>query len=349
MVILGQLISSICNSKIMTNKNLITFIKKIGIFSLPILALLIWYVNSDPFKVINTYKIYNNQPVELNQGYISWQSFLNNRDSLKYDSFLLGNSCTMAYPTTVWKSFLNNGTPIRLNANSESLYGIWKKIKRLDESAVSLKNVLLLLDHGTLLKVINNKSHSLILHPDLSGMGQAEFQKEFVTAFFNPKFLIPYIDYTIFKKNRKYMKGIVLNKSDNRNNLTNDIINPREIEIEQQAENYWIKHKKEFPIRANKPKAYAEVVFNKQMKMLSEISDIFKKHHTNYQIIINPQWCQKKINLNDLNQLKMIFGKNRIHDFSGKNQYTQNKEYFYEKSHYRPLLGKIILEKIYPN
>ncbi|MCZ4693462.1 histidine kinase [Ancylomarina euxinus] len=331
----------------MANKDLVTFVKKTGIFLLPILALIIGYFYSDPFKVNHTYKAYNNQPIELNQGYISWQSFLNHRDSLKYDSFILGNSCTMAYPTTIWKSFLENANPIRLNANSESLYAIYKKIKRLDESGVYIKNVLLIIDNNTLGKVVKNTSHTRILHPDISGISETEFKKEFITAFFNPKFLIPYIDYCIFHTYRKYMRGVIMEKDDHRNQLTNDIRNPRESEIEQFERQYWVTHKKEFPARELHIDDYSQVIFNTQKKMLSEICEIFKKHKTDYQIIINPEWSQRKFNNQDLIELKNIFETDRIHNFSGKNIYTENQEYFYEKSHYRPLLGRIILQEIY--
>lgn len=347
MAILEQPILSTYSFNNMQNKNIITFIKKIGVFLLPVFALIIWYLNSDPFKVIHTYRTYSNQPIDLNQGYISWQSYLNHKDSLKYDSFIFGNSCTMAYPTTLWKNYLQGASAIRLNGNSESLYAIHKKIKRLDELGVPIKNILLLLDHNTLRKLAKTNSHSRILHPDVSHIKQIEFQKEFMAAFFNPEFLIPYVDYMVFGKFRNYMKGIIITKDYYRNNQTNDIINPRELEIEQLGQSYWDNHKKEFPLRSNKPKEYAQVIFNKQNKILNEINEIFKKHHTNYQIIINPEWSQRKLNNLDLKQLKSLFDPGRIHNFSGKNQYTQNKTYFYEKNHYRPLLGKIILQEIY--
>lgn len=333
----------------MKKKNLSTFARKILIFLIPIFILFIWYLNSDPFRVLHTYKYYENDPTELNQGYISWQSFLNNRDSLKYDSFLLGNSCTMAYPTTIWKPYIGNGSPIRLNASSESLYGIYKKVKRLDECGAPIKKALFLLDHSTLRKVIKNNKHSRILHPDVSGIGKLEFQKVFITAFFNPKFLIPYFDYCVFHKYRKYMRGIIMKQDDHRNQLTNDIINPREFEIEKLKEQYWVKHKNELPARTLHIEAYPQVIFNKQNKMLSEISEIFKKHETDYQIIINPEWSQKSLNKTDLTKLKNIFAADRIHNFSGKNKYTENKENYYEKSHYRPILGKLILQDIYKN
>ena len=316
---------------------------------IPLFLLIAWYFNSDPFKVLKKYQIYENNPIELNTGYIAWQTLLNHKDSLKYDSYIIGNSCTMAYPTTLWKPFIEKASPIRLNANAESLYAIHKKIKRLDQLNAPIKNVLLLVDYWTLQKVAKNNSHTRILHPDVSGMGKGEFQKEFATAFFNPKFLIPYIDFKLFNTYRKYMEGVIMDKYDQRNQLTNDVINPREAEIEELKGRYWEKHRKELPPRADKVKPYVQVIFNKQEQMLKEICSIFRKHNTNYQIIINPEWSQKKLDSKDLSELKDIFEPNRIHDFSGKNAYTENQEYYYEKAHYRPILGKIILQEIYKN
>lgn len=331
----------------MNNKNLLTFYKKTVIFLIPIFLLIGWYIKSDPFRVLNKYQTYENNPILLNTGYIAWQTFLNHKDSLKYDSYIMGNSCAMAFPTTLWQPFIENGSPIRLNANSESLYAIYKKIKRLDQLNMPIENVLLLLDNEILQKISKSNSHNKILHSDVSAIGKVEFQKKFATAFFNPKFLIPYVDFKLFHTYRNYMEGIIMNKYDQRNQLTNDIINPREAEIEKLKDQYWVKHKKELPFRADKVNPHVQAIFNKQKYMLKEICSIFQKHNTNYQIIINPEWSQKKFNTEDLKLLKTIFEKNRVHDFSGKNQYTENKTYFYEQSHYRPLLGKIILQKIY--
>jgi len=331
----------------MNKKNLSLFIKKILIFLIPFLIIIAGYLISDPFKVTRIYKEYKNNPVLLNQGYICWQSYLNHKDNLKYDSYILGNSCTVAFPTNIWKPYIKDAVPIRLFGDGESLYAIYKKVKRLDQSGVPIKNVLLLLDNSTLKNVDPNNSHTRILHPDISPIGVFEFQKEFIIAFFNLKFLLPYADYCLFHTYRKYMKGILTNKDLYRNQITNDFRNPREDEIEIKKEQYWLDHKKEFPKRDRVIAPYSQSIFNKQKNILTEISEIFKKNQTNYHIVINPEWSQKELNNKDLSELKKIFELNRIHNFSGKNIYTENQKNFYEMGHYRPLLGKIILQRIY--
>lgn len=50
------------------------------------------------------YNRYDNSPVMLNEGYIGWQMYMNNRDSIAFDSFIMGNSCTMAYQCHEWEN-----------------------------------------------------------------------------------------------------------------------------------------------------------------------------------------------------------------------------------------------------
>lgn len=331
----------------MQNKNFKSLLYKLTLAGTPFLILLVWYFTSDPFKVLHKYKSYENKPVELNQGYIRWQTYLNHKDSLHYDSYMFGNSCVMAYPTCCWQKHIGDGHPIQLHGNAESLYNIHEKIKCLDDSGAPIKNMLVVIDHGTLGKILVNNYYSRILHPDISGMSTAEFQKEFVKAFINPEFLIPYIDYKLFHKYRNYMRGAMMKWDDQRNQFTNEIINPREAEITKYGEEYWVRHKKEFPCRNPEECILPPVIFSKQRKMLTDIQKICKKHNANYHIIINPEWDQKKFNPKDLIAMQKIFGHDRVHDFSGKNKYSQNKEYFYEQAHYRPVLGEIILGEVY--
>jgi hypothetical protein len=328
-------------------RTLLHFSIKILILFIPLIIILVYYLSVDPFRVLHTYKNYNEQGLTSNTGYIGWQSYLNNRDSAKYDSFLFGNSCAMAYNTKVWQSYLQDAHPIKLHGSSEGLYAIYKKIVRLDERGENLKNVIILLDHSTLKKDKEYTKHTFILHPDISKTSQLKFQFTFLKAFLLPKIFTNYFLFQLTDHYSKNMAGIINTNELYRNQVTNDFINPRHWEIEKSKKQYWINHKKEFPERSEKCTCYDSMIKTKHKKMLSEIKAIFQKHQTNYQIIINPQWCQKPINPDDLKELKTIFETKRVHNYSGKNKYTENQYNFYEQAHYRPTLGRKILDDIY--
>lgn len=64
------------------------FTMKLSILLTPFIALLVVYFLNDPFMVLRHYNRYDNSPVMLNEGYIGWQMYMNNRDSIAFDSLL---------------------------------------------------------------------------------------------------------------------------------------------------------------------------------------------------------------------------------------------------------------------
>ena len=49
----------------------------------------------------------------------------------------------------------------------------------------------------------------------------------------------------------------------------------------------------------------------------------------------------------EVEQLKELFGAENVYDFSGINKYTNNIRNYYEGAHYRPCLGRQLLDSIY--
>ena len=80
--------------------------------------------------------------------------------------------------------------------------------------------------------------------------------------------------------------------------------------------------------------------------MLKEIKKIFEKHNTKYKVIISPLYNQTKLSIQDLATLKSIF-QNDLYDYSGVNSFTQNIHNYYEKDHFRTLVGDSIFSIIY--
>lgn len=90
-----------------------------------------------------------------------------------------------------------------------------------------------------------------------------------------------------------------------------------------------------------------EAIKNSQKEILQNIARILKRQNANTKIIISPTYDQEKLNPGDLKYLEDLFGKNSVHDFSGINQYTSDFRNYYETSHYRPHVARMILEEVY--
>ncbi len=323
------------------------FIIKCVLFLVPFFVLAGIYFYDDPFKVLREYKKYDNDPIFLNEDYIGWKTYKNYRDSLHFDSFILGNSCTMAFITSDWEKYLNGEKAIRLYGTAQRLAAVHRKVMALDKQQDKIANVLLIVDPTLLREHQLSSGYMHLLPPEISGMNKFKFQSQFAQEFFNPKFMIPYMDYRICHHYRPYMRGIVNPDKNIRNTVTNDLWNPREEEIAELGDYYWEKYKKRFRPRSGQDQTYPPVLMKPQIKLLSEMAEVFQTHHTNCKIIISPEYKQIRMNPADVEQLKNIFGSENVYDFSGINQYTNDIRNYYDGAHYRPCLGRQLLVSIY--
>ena len=272
------------------------FIIKCVLFLVPFFVLAGIYFYDDPFKVLREYKKYDNDPIFLNEDYIGWKTYKNYRDSLHFDSFILGNSCTMAFLTSDWEKYLNGEKAIRLYGTAQRLAAVHRKVMALDKQQDKIANVLLIVDPTLLREHQLSSGYMHLLPPEISGMNKFKFQSQFAQEFFNPKFMIPYMDYRICHHYRPYMRGIVNPDKNIRNTVTNDLWNPREEEIAELGDYYWEKYKKRFRPRSGQDQTYPPVLMKPQIKLLSEMAEVFQTHHTNCKIIISPEYKQIRMN-----------------------------------------------------
>ena len=91
----------------------------------------------------------------------------------------------------------------------------------------------------------------------------------------------------------------------------------------------------------------SEIIGDTQKEIFYDIHEILLKHHTNFEIIINPLYDQLKINQKDFIYLVSLYGEKNVHDFSGINAITIDYKNYYENAHYRPHVAREIMNLIY--
>lgn len=325
------------------------FLIKLLLLALPFLSIIILYFIKDPDMVLRKYKRFDNSYVILNEAYVGWQNYIQNRDSIQFDSFIMGNSCTMAYKTYEWEKHLSaTCKAVRFFDNSESIGGVLQKLEVLESEKAKLNNILIIIDKKSLIDTLPQSSTVHLFQPKAAGISKIEFHMRFLQEFFYPNYLFPYLEYLITGKYSKRMKNIIRENAPLREPYTNNCINPREKEIADKGEEYWKEHKYEFA----RERAYAgieeEPVINKaQIVILRKINCIAKKHSSNIILIIGPDYYQKRINQDDIQMMKSILGENSVFDFSGINKITEDYHNYYEPGHYRPVAGAIVMNDIY--
>ena len=329
------------------------FITKFLYFSLigiiPVILLAVLYFCFDPFQVLRCYEDYSYPYVVGNRDYISTTMFIKNREKYHYNSFVFGSSRTLAYQPDSWKRFLAAADrPFMFDASCESVDGIYRKLNYLDATHVEIKNALIILCRDVSFEVAaNHKGHLFIQHPATTGLSEFSFQSEFFKAYFNPKFLLNFYGYQILGGYRPFMAGFIENRKTTFDTITNQIkIIDQEKEIMSNPKAYYEKHFNAFPKRSGERTDSIQRINRQQLVWLKGIVLLLEKNHTNYKVVLSPLYEQIRFSNADRKILKDIFGKH-LFDFTGKNRFTDPMTNYYEKNHYRPIVGDSILNIIY--
>jgi len=335
-------------------------LKRTIYFFLPIVSivlfLLLLYILLDPFKVIKKYDSYlisDEIPgVTVNKDFVSTSTFENNYSLYQYNSFILGNSRSIFYEIADWKCHIDtsNSNCFHFDAFRESLYGMYKKVKYLDNKGVDIDNVLFIIDYSSLKATESNSSHVFIISPQLENYENIlDFHLAFIRAFFTPRFMVAYFDYKIHGKVKPYMtKNSLLDDRPIHYELTNNEISFPHFELLINDREYYTPERMKVFYERDSVQQYSPIIIlDKQKQMLQEINDIFKKHKTDFKVIVNPLYDQIKLNESDLEYLRSLFGEERVFDFSGINDITNDYRNYYESSHYRPHVARQILDSIY--
>lgn len=332
------------------------FIKKIFLYfligTLPFILLIIGYIIFDPFRVVWQYDNYSNLHIIPNRDYVTTEMFLKNRANEKYNSIIFGSSRTLAFNPESWKKHIGKDSrPFIFDASGETIFGIYKKLIFLEKLNNELDKVLIIICPDlTFQTTTNSPGHLFIKHPATSKESWITFHLTFLKSYFNTYFLRAYYEYTFTKNIRPFMFDYIEFRNIYFHPITNSMtIEDKELEINLDPEKYYKEREEIFWMRSESRQEYDAFIGLTQEKMLAEISRILTEKNSDFKIIISPLYEQKEINEKDLAKLNEIFGRNRVFNFSGINEITQNSRNYYESSHYRPSVGDSILSYIYQN
>lgn len=341
----------------MTNKKhseLRGFLRLLTVFASPFGVLLILYLLLDPFKVVWSYDSYYPTNVaggvSLNPGYVATQNFRQHVDTVHYDSFILGNSRSIYYPISAWQEMIGSESRCyHFDAASESLLGIWEKLRFIEQSGCKIRHLLWVADADLLAKTDCDHWHLCESAPALTNYHNTLYFNWYcLKAFINPKFLTAYLDYLCFNQLRPYMLK--------ENLLTEDMFcydavgnecdfQPLEQMIAE-GHFYTPERLKVFEGRQFPDSISPSVIGTEQLALLDSISALLTRQKTDVQIIISPLFDQIRLNPVDMIALQEYFGRENVHDFSGPNEWNRDYKNYYEASHYRRPVAIDILRKI---
>lgn len=330
------------------DKKFFKFIPKLFLFLLPFIVLGLSYFVFDPFHVLRSYKEYGSNYLKTyNRNRISTETYKIYNPEYNFNSFIFGSSRASAFQTQDWSKYINEKNPFHFDAFNDNISGIRGKMEYIDKQDGKLKNVLIIIDSDTFSEAYD-ESESIVHHKDYRWTNESwlSYHTRFFKAYFKKKYFLSYLDLKFFGKYRPFYMDEFFKFKYFYTTPLNDFLFPENIEkIKADSIQYY--KDPEFHERVMSPKMFDPQIQKHHLADLKAIDSLFKVHKTNYKIIISPLFDQRAYNPIDLNILNIYFGKQHVYNFSGKNKYTDDISNYYEISHYKPIIGKRIMEEIY--
>jgi hypothetical protein len=297
----------------------------------------------DPFKVIHRHTFgnyYDDQPYELSREYASTEMLLANYPTQRFDSYIFGSSRSFPYHCADWEKYLQGARCFHYPAATETIYGITTKLLYLERLGMPVKHALIIVDH-TALKVIEDRpDHLHVSHPAVSQNGWLRFQGRFLEAFLTSRFWLRYADYRLSGKTKPSMSDVFgIKKGAIRIDPINNDYDfvAEEATLATDPAQFYRQRASQFPLRSSAgPSTRPPVIESGQRELLVKMREVLERRGTDYRIVVTPFYDQLALAPEDHKALEEIFGPGRVHDFMGRNRFTESVTDWYDASHYRP-------------
>lgn len=317
--------------------------------TIPLVILVSIYLWTDPFRCLHAFDI--NDVDVTNREYLSTELFLRNNPVYHYNSFIFSSSRGGGMNTYQWETYLPEGAkPFLFQAWGESLTGIELKMNYLNEHDIPIDNALIMFDiPGTFGSDQLPKEALSMKHYIFTGHSKLTYN---ALQFFN--FIQkPTLWYQSIKYRIHNVKNVCCSDT-----ITNDWDNTCALNYTELPAQDSLKHCTEmtrttffstiehsgYKVSVSKP-----VITQKFEKQLRHIRAILDENGTNFHIILSPGYCytNPEVNPQDLKLLQEIFGSSRVHNYTGKNELTEDYNNYSDPGHFGRRVGFLIVEDIY--
>jgi len=287
----------------------------------------------DPFNIFHS-KILKHD-FQVNERFVKIEYLEKNHN--KFNGYMIGSSRIGTTPPKMVEKYIPNAKIYNMTMNGATLYDYLMHVRYMIKKNYPIKTIYMQLD------VINMSYYGGLdsdylskLHPYVEDKSLALFYFDYLSGFFpfNIKNKIEQnIDYT-FKTTYKLETGIWENPTD-------------EEKISENCQEYVAKQASFH----RKNRRILEYTTQKEtMRDLKEIVSLCKANNIKLYTFMMPHnktMMDSFIVEDYLNYLKDIANITDFYDFSGYNTITTDNCNYYERSHYRPLVGKLIAARIF--
>lgn len=319
------------------------------VIAIPLVLLVGIYVWTDPFRCVHAFDI--NDVDATNREYLSTELFLRNNPTYHYNSFIFSSSRGGGMNTYQWKQYLPEGArPFLFQAWSETLTGIELKMEYLLGHNVPIDNALILFDIPGTFKSEQLPREALSMkHYIFTGGSRFTYNAwQFANYIQKPSLWVSSIKDRLHNKRVPCESDTITNDWRHSNQFNYTELPPQDSLSEcseMTRRNFFEKWE-----HLNKQVKVSEPLIDERFEaQLRHIRSMLDASHTDYHVIITPAPCYTNpaVNPHDLSILQEIFGAERMHNYSGENEWTMDYNNFSDPSHFGLRVGYLIIDDIY--
>ena len=317
--------------------------------AIPLILLVGIYLWTDPFRCLHAFDI--NDIDITNREYLSTELFLRNEPTYHYNSFIFASSRGGGMNTYQWKQYLPEGSqPFLFQAWSETITGIELKLEYLREHHIPIDNAIILIDIPGTFKKDQLPHEALSLkHYLFTGHSKFEYNAvQFWNFIQKPSLWVSSAKNKIKRVKRTCTSDPITNDWEKLNRDNYSLLPPQDSlkncsEIARKTFLAKIEHSDK-EVEVSKP-----LISERFEEQLRSIRMILEANHTDYHIIVTPAPCYTNpaINPRDMEILQEVFGAELVHDYSGKNEFSEDYNNFSDPDHFGLRVGYMIIEEIY--
>jgi hypothetical protein len=305
------------------------------------------YYNADPYFDLKKHENFS-WKYHFNQtGDLATKKLISNKK--KYNSFIFGSSRAASVYACYLEKIIPESKFFHYCNFNESIGGVRGKLFLLDSLNYKIDNVLIYLDTDLIFKhfgEVNSADHYLIV-------GKSKFRSIYDNFRLFMRLDVDKIKILLGKSPSIFPNYTSDLETNDLNHICSEqtiIDYPKspinEVNYRKKIDSLKISGKMYFRDLSNLPHKKENQISLIEEKYLNDIKLIFEKHNTNYKIVIPPLYDLKQFSNTDSIILNSIFS-DRIYDFSGLNEFTQNEYNFDDVYHFLPYVSHSIINKIY--
>lgn len=290
--------------------------------------------------IINPFDIFKNNILKYtgtsNERFVKMEHIIKNHD--KYNSYMFGSSRIGVTDPAIVEKYIDNSKFYNFTISQASMYDYDTMLQYFIKNKYMVKNLYIQIDVADFMDMYKHPDSDYLYKPDavLTGEDKYKFYLNYLTIF-------PVSNYKIKLLNN-------YNKDEFKYDFyTTGMYYKKEEALMNKDLKGYLEKEPTFHAKPGMRNVNYDIV-DQNLKSLKNVKDLCKKNNINL-IILNTPYNQNLMNdlyINDYCRIeKQISAITDFWDFSGYNSITTDNSNYYEWSHYRPKIAKIIAAKIF--